>query len=80
MTIFCVSGKFANDARKAFFGELSMRLEYLAESLTLESSLADFDEMSDLLAALRSEANSVACEKIMAERQAAREKMNEVKF
>jgi len=80
MTIFCISGKFANDARKAFFGELSMRLEYLAESLTLESSLADFDEMSDLLAALRSEANAVACEKILAERQAAREKMEEVKF
>ena len=79
MTIFCISGKFANDARKAFFGELSMRLEYLAESLTLESSLADFDEMSDLLAALRSEANAVACEKILAERQAARE-MEEVKF
>ena len=80
MTVFCVSGKFANDARKAFFGELSMRLEYLAEGLTLESSLADFDEISDLLAALRSEANAVACEKILAERQAAREKMEEVKF
>ena len=80
MTVFCVSGKFANDARKAFFGELSMRLEYLAEGLTLESSLADFDEMRDLLAALRPEANAVACEKILAERQAAREKMEEVKF
>jgi len=80
MTIFCVSGKFANDARKAFFGELSMRLEYLAEGLTLESSLADFDEIAEIIGALRSEANSVACEKIMAERQAAREKMEEVKF
>ena len=80
MTIFCVSGKFAEDARKAFFGELSMRLEYLAEGLTIESALTDFDEMAEIIAALRSEANSVLCEKIMAERQAAREKMNEVKF
>ena len=80
MTVFCVTGKFAEDARKAFFGELSMRLEYLAESLTLESSLADFDEMAEIVRALRSEANAVACEKIMAERQAACEKMDEVKF
>jgi hypothetical protein len=80
MTIFCVSGKFAEDARKAFFGELSMRLEYLAEGLTLESALTDFDEMAEIIKALRSEANSVLCEKIMTERQAAREKMNEVKF
>ena len=79
MTVFCVTGKFANDARKAFFGELTMRLEYLAESLTLESSLADFDEMAEIIGALRSEANAVACEKIMAER-AARKKMEEVKF
>ena len=80
MTVFCVTGKFAKDARKAFFGELTMRLEYLAESLTLESSLADFDEMAEIVRALRSEANAVACEKIMAERQAAREKMEEVQF
>ena len=80
MTVFCVTGKFANDARKAFFDELSMRLEYLAESLTLESSLADFDEMAEIVRALRSAANAVACEKIMAERQAAREKMEEVQF
>ena len=80
MTVFCVTGKFAEDARKAFFGELSMRLEYLAESLTLESALADFDEMAEIIGALRSEANAVLCEKIMAERQAAREKMDEVKF
>ena len=80
MTVFCVTGKFANDARKAFFGELSMRLEYLAEGLTLESALTDFDEMAEIVRALRSEANAVACEKIMAERQAAREKMDEVKF
>ena len=80
MTVFCVSGKFANDARKAFFAELSMRLEYLAESLTLESSLADFDEMTEIIAALRSQANGILCEKIMAEREAAREKMEEVKF
>jgi hypothetical protein len=80
MTVFCVSGKFANDARKAFFGELTMRLEYLAESLTLESALADFDEMTEIIAALRSQANEILCEKIMAEREAAREKMEEVKF
>jgi len=47
--------------------------------LTLESSLADFDEMAEIIGALRSEANAVACEKIMAER-AARKKMEEVKF
>lgn len=80
MTVFCVTGKFAEDARKAFFGELSMRLEYLAEGLTLESALTDFDEMSEIIAALRSEANAVLCEKIMDEPQAAREKMDEVKF
>ena len=57
-----------------------MRLEYLAESLTLESALADFDEMAEIIAALRSEANAVLCEKIMSDRQAAREKMDEVKF
>jgi hypothetical protein len=36
--------------------------------------------MAEIIAALRSEANAVLCEKIMAERQAAREKMEEVKF
>jgi len=80
MTVFCVTGKFANDARKAFFAELSMRLEYLAEGLTIESDLADFDEMTEIIAALKSQANEIVCEKIMAERESAREKMEEVKF
>lgn len=74
--MFCVSGKYAEDARKAFFGELSMRLEYMAESLTQETPLQDFDEMIEIIQALRQEANAVYVEKMMAKRAAS----EEVKF
>jgi hypothetical protein len=74
--MFCVSGKFAEDARKAFFAELSTRLEYMAETLTQETALSDFDEMIQIIQALRQEANAVHVEKLMAKRAA----MDEVKF
>jgi hypothetical protein len=72
--MFCVSGKFAEDARKAFFGELSMRLEYMAETLNQETPLSDFDEMIEIIQALRQEANAVYVDKMMAKRT------DEVKF
>lgn len=74
--MFCVSGKFAEDARKAFFGELSMRLEYMAETLNQETPLSDFDEMIEIIQALRQEANAVYVEKMMEKRAAS----EEVKF
>lgn len=74
--MFCVSGKFAEDARKAFFHELSTRLEMMAEALHQETPADDFDEMIEILQALKQEANAVFVEKMMAKRAA----MDEVKF
>ena len=78
---FSVSGKFATDARKAFFSELSLRLEMMAEVLTMESKDEDFVEIIDIVQALKAEANSHRVDKILAEGAAKRAlKAVEVKF
>lgn len=76
--VFAVSGKFARDARKAFFAEMSMRLEMMAEVLEIDSKLSDFDEIIEIVKILKIQANSFYCDKILDERTA--QKMQEVKF
>ena len=56
MTFFVVNKKFDADARKAFFAELSTRLEYMAEDLREDTADTHFEEMADILAELRSQA------------------------
>jgi len=75
---FSISGKFAPDARKAFFSELSMRLEMMAEVLTMESKNEDFDEIIDIVNALKTEANAHRVDKILEKRAA--QNIVEVKF
>ena len=78
---FGISGKFAADAQKAFFSELSLRLEMMAEVLSLESKEEDFVEMIEILEALKTQANSHQCDKIVAEHAAKRAATSaEVKF
>ena len=69
---FGISGKYAADAQKAFFGELSTRLEMMAEVLTPASPEADFVEMIEILEALKTQAISYQADKIVAEYAAKR--------
>lgn len=59
--------KFNQDAAKAFFNELSTRLEYMAEDLSLETDDKHFQEMFDIIDELRKQANSHACNRILHE-------------
>ncbi len=80
---FSVSGKFAPDARKAFFGELSMRLEMMAEAMTLETKAEEFDELLAIVNALKIQAVAHQADRIceeMAAKRAAQQAKNEVKF
>jgi len=81
---FSISGKFAPDARKAFFSELSMRLEMMAEVLTLETKADEFDEIAEIVAALKTQAVAHQadriCEEYAAKRAAQQAKNDEVKF
>lgn len=56
MIFYVVNEKFNNAARKAFFAELSKRLEYMAEDLREDTADTHFEEMADILAELRSQA------------------------
>jgi hypothetical protein len=75
---FSISGKFAPDARKAFFSELSMRLEMMAEAVSLETKPADFDEIIEIVNALKTQATSYQADQILAEYEGKR--AAEVKF
>lgn len=63
-TFFTVNTKFNDDARKAFFTELSKRLEYMTEDLNLETPEDDFNEMFDILTELRNQAMHVRVSKV----------------
>lgn len=68
MNLFYVSNqKFNDDARKAFFNELSTRLEFMAEDLSLHTDDKHFEEMAEILKELRTQANSERCKAIMAD-------------
>ena len=81
---FSISGKFAPDARKAFFAELSMRLEMMSEILSLETKVEEFDEITEIVAALKTQAITHQadriCEEMAAKRAAQQAKNDEVKF
>ncbi len=71
-TYFGISGKYAADAQKAFFHELSTRLEMMAEVLSLESKEEDFIEIIEIVEALKVQAISYQADKIVAEYAAKR--------
>lgn len=76
MSIFyVVNQKFNQDAYKAFFSELSTRLEYMAEDLSLETEDSVFQEMEEIIAELRAQARSERVNKMMGNMP-----NNEVKF
>jgi hypothetical protein len=80
---FSISGKFAPDARKAFFSELSTRLEMMAEVLSPATPESEFDEIIEIVTALKTQAISFQADRIVAEyaaKRAAQEKKDEVKF
>ncbi len=62
MTFFTVNKKFDVDARKAFFSELSTRLEFMSEDLSLETDDSHFDEMFEILSELKHQALHHRCE------------------
>lgn len=55
-TFFTINKKFDVDARKAFFCELSTRLEMMAEDLDMETPDSHFEEMAEILAELKNQA------------------------
>lgn len=62
--------KFTEDARKAFFGELSMRLELMSEDIDIETPDSHFDEMIEIINELKVQALNVRVDKICAEAKA----------
>lgn len=62
-TFFTVNTKFNDDARKAFFAELSTRLEMMSEDLDLETPEEHFNEMFEILTELRNQAMHVRVSK-----------------
>ena len=65
MTFFVVNKKFEMDAHKAFFNELSTRLEYMSEDLSQETPDSHFEEMAEILTELRAQAQAARAEKIL---------------
>ena len=65
MIFYVVNQKFNQDAYKAFFSELSTRLEYMSEDLNLETPDSHFDEMIEIITELRAQARSERVNKIM---------------
>lgn len=55
---YLLNNKFQHEARKAVFTELSMQLEFCCEDLTLDTELAVFDEMIEIIAELKTQATS----------------------
>lgn len=65
-TFFVVNKAFQKDAQKAFFAELSTRLEYMVEDLNLETPDSYFDEMIEIITELRAQAQAERTDKIVA--------------
>lgn len=76
MTFFTINKKFDVDARKAFFCELSTRIEMMAEDLDIETIDAHFDEMIEIITELKQQALAHRVSQINAQYQSA----GEVKF
>lgn len=76
MTFFTINKKFDFDARKAFFCELSTRIEMMAEDLDIETTDAHFDEMIEIITELKQQALAHRVSQINAQYQNA----GEVKF
>lgn len=76
MTFFTINKKFDVDARKAFFCELSTRIEMMAEDLDIETTDAHFDEMIEIITELKQQALAHRVSQINAQYQNA----GEVKF
>ncbi len=55
---YLLNQNFQHQARKAVFSELSMQLEYCCEDLTLNTELSVFDEMTEIIAELKTQATS----------------------
>jgi hypothetical protein len=55
---YLLNQKFQHEARKSLFSELSMQLEFCCEDLTLDTELSVFDEMTELIAELKTQATS----------------------
>jgi hypothetical protein len=55
---YLANQKFESQSRKAVFSELSMKLEYCAEDLTLDSEITVFEEMLALVTELKIQATS----------------------
>lgn len=75
MKFFVVNKAFEKDAQKAFFAELSTRLEYMSEDLNLETPDSHFDEMIEIITELRAQAQAERANQIMRDMP-----NNEVKF
>ena len=71
--------KFTEDARKAFFGELSMRLELMSEDIDIETPDSHFAEMIEIITELRAQALNVRVDKICAEAKAKEDPMQKFK-
>lgn len=71
--------KFATDARKAFFTELSTRLEMMAEDLREDTPDVHFEEMAEILEELRVQARDFRVDKICAEAKAKEDPMQKFK-
>ena len=53
---YLLNDKFQHDCRKAVFSELSMQLEFCCERLTLNTELAVFEEMIEIINELKVQA------------------------
>lgn len=61
---FTVNKKFDVDARKAFFAELSTRLEYMSEDIDEDTSDEHFAEMIEIINELRAQCVGVRVDRI----------------
>ena len=77
---YLLNNKFQHEARKAVFNELSMQLEFCAEDLNLDTELAVFDEMTELIAELKTQATSHRVNKPVDEMQKFRDLPVSIKF
>ena len=62
---YLLNQKFQDQGRKAVFSELSMQLEFCCEDLTLDTELSVFDEMTELIAELKTQATSHRVNKVV---------------
>lgn len=77
---YLLNNKFEHDARKAVFCELSTQLEYFCENLRINTELSAFDEMTELIAELKTQATSHRVNKPLDEVQKLKEISVSTKF